>query len=158
MIRQDLQDLFIAQTDTAKALIAAYSRLIGGVPTQAGLVSLINNAVSTNYGAGEGITFNQENIFINIFNGLVRGNTEARTSFETLIGTVSTLSDQIGALYRILVPSDKQTAEGLAYLTRPEALAFFVAAANERGVEGTIGAAIVALSALTDIMVDADLA
>ena len=56
-------ELFAAKSDTAKGLASAYEVLLAGVPNEAGFTFLINSAASTNFGAGPGVTFNQENIF-----------------------------------------------------------------------------------------------
>lgn len=149
---QILQRLFAEQADTAKALTGAYSILLGGTPNQQGYVSLINTAVSTNYGAGPGPVFNQENIFINSFNSLVQGNDAAKSAFLALLGGKTTLSEQVAALYAAFVPAADQTAEGLAFFTRPEGLKFYQDVATERGVAGDTGGAIIALSSLVNIL------
>jgi len=154
----DLAALFASNPDAARGVAAAYQALLGGVPTQEGFTYLINNAIDTNYGSlRTDVAFNAENIFINLANSLVQGNSDAQARFETLTGGATSLAGQVEALYRVFVPADAQTAEGLAYLTRPEALSFYASVAAERGVAGDDGAAIVALASLLKILVDHDL-
>lgn len=150
-----LKSLFDNNADAAKGLTAAYGILFDGVPNQAGYTFLINGAVSTNFGAGAGVTFNTENIFINLVNNLVQGNAAAKTKFDT-IASGSTLLEKVTSLYNQLVPTDTQTTEGLAFITRPDGLAFYESVAVERGVAGTDGAAIVAMASLLKIAVDGD--
>ena len=149
----ELDQLFDQYPDAAKGLAAVYQIFLGGVPTVAGFTYLINNAVETNYGAGGGVEFNTENIFINLANALVGGNGEASSKFNTLIGSSGSLAEQVSALYDALIPEDLQTEEGRAFLARPEALAFYQQLAAERGISGEAGAAVVALSSLLNIMV-----
>tara|TARA_R110002020_G_scaffold37828_3_gene113976 strand:- start:2383 stop:6417 length:4035 start_codon:yes stop_codon:yes gene_type:complete len=153
----ELDQLFDQYPDATKALAAVYQTLLGGVPTVAGFTYLINNAAGSNYGAGGGVVFNAENIFINIANGLVSGNTDASNQFNTLIGNSSTLAEQVAALYDALIPEEFRTEEGRAFLTRPDALAFYQQVAAERGIASDDGAAIVALSSLFEIMVREDI-
>jgi len=148
--------LFDANPDIAKGLAAAYQVLLDGVPNQAGFTSLINNAVATNFGAGPGVVFNAENIFINLANSLVQGNHAAATKFDTL-APGATLQEQVTALYGAIVPAANQTADGLAFLIRPDGLAFYQAVAAERGVAGPDGAAIVAMASLLQIAVTQDI-
>lgn len=151
-----LQRLFAANEDTGEALTAAYVIFEGGAPSQSGYVNLINTAISTNYGAGPGVVFNSENIFINIFNNLVTGNADAAAAFDGFVGAATSLSDQVSALYAQFVPAELQTAEGLAFMIRPEALAFYEGVAAERGMVGEDGPATVALASLIEILRDAD--
>ena len=152
----DLAALVAANEDAAAAIAAAYEILLGGVPNVAGFDFLINNDIDTNYGSNTpNVVFNQENIFINLVNSLVKGNSAAANAFSGLIAGQSTLIDKITALYNELVPNG--TAEGIAFLTRPDALAFFEQVAAERGVAGPDGAAIVALASILNEAVKADL-
>lgn len=144
--------------DAAQGIASAYQLLLGGVPSVDGFTALINNAINTNFGAGPGVAFNQENVFINVANSLVQGNTAAATAFAGLIGGAATLQDQVTALYQNLVPAASQTAEGLAFVTRPEALAFYTAVAAERGVAGANGPAIVAMAAMANVFTESDVA
>ena len=144
--------------DAAQGIASAYQLLLGGVPSVDGFTALINNAISTNFGAGPGVAFNQENVFINVANSLVQGNPTAATAFAGLIGGAATLQDQVTALYQNLVPAASQTAEGLAFVTRPEALAFYTAVAAERGVAGGNGPAIVAMAAMANVFTEGDVA
>jgi hypothetical protein len=154
----DLDALFDANPDAAKGIAAAYDVLLGGVPTIAGFRFLINNLIVTNYGSNNpAVQFNEENIFINITNALVQGNASAAARFEVLDGDSQNLADQVTALYNALVPASARSAEGLAFLTRPEALQFYRDVAAERGVAGEDGPAIVALASLLKILVHTDL-
>tara|TARA_R110002020_G_scaffold367683_3_gene579543 strand:- start:3981 stop:5834 length:1854 start_codon:yes stop_codon:yes gene_type:complete len=151
----DMKQLFAANPDTAKGLASAYEVLQAGVPNEAGFVFLINSAVSTNFGAGAGVVFNQENIFINLVNNLVQGNADAKVRFDALaIGT--TLQEKVASLYNSLIPASKQSADGLAFITRADGLKFYQEVAAERGVAGTDGAAIVSLASLLKIVVTGD--
>lgn len=154
-VANTLQTLFAANEDTAKGLAAAYETLQAGIPTEAGFTFLINSAVSSNFGAGPGVSFNQENIFINLVNNLVQGNAAASASFNA-IATGNTLEEKVTSLYQTIIPASQQTAEGLAFITRPEGLTFYQNVAAERGVAGTDGAAIVSLASLLKIAVTAD--
>lgn len=150
-----LDILFDANPDTAEGIAGAYQLLLGGVPTQTGFTFLINNAVETNFGAGPGPVFNAESILINLANSLVRGNASAAANFAT-ISAGTTLTDMVTSLYSAIIPEADRTAEGLAFVTRPEALQFYQNAADERGVAGDQGAAIVALASLLHIAVRDD--
>lgn len=150
-----LAGLFNANADTAKGLAAAYEILLAGVPNEAGFTFLINTSVSSNFGAGAGVVFNQESIFINLVNNLVQGNGDARARFDSL-ATGGTLEAKVTSLYNALIPMSKQTAEGLAFITRADGLKFYQDVAAERGVAGTNGAAIVSLASLLKIEVTGD--
>tara|TARA_R110002020_G_scaffold367683_3_gene579547 strand:- start:8122 stop:9981 length:1860 start_codon:yes stop_codon:yes gene_type:complete len=154
-VPQTLAQLFAANLDTAKGLASAYEVLQAGVPNEAGFTFLINSAVSTNFGAGAGVVFNQENIFINLVNNLVQGNAGAKARFDAL-ATGSTLQEKVASLYTALIPASKQSAEGLAFITRADGLKFYQDVAAERGVAGTDGAAIVSLASLLKIVVTGD--
>ena len=149
------EQLFAANTSAASGMATAYHVLLGGVPNQAGFMSLLNQAISTNFGAGAGPVFNQENIFINLINNLVQGNTDARAKFNEL-ATGADLAAKVTTLYKTIVPPSKQSDDGLAFITRPEGLAFYQNVAAERGVAGTDGAAIVALASILNIAVTND--
>lgn len=146
-----LATLFSANPNVAKGLAAVYQTLLGGVPNEGGFSTLITTAVSTNFGAGPGPVFNAENIFINLANNLVQGNTAANTAFAGL-ASGTTLAQKVGSLYGNLVPASQQTAEGLAFITRPESISFYQSVAAERGVAGNDGAAIVAMASLLNIV------
>ena len=154
-VSPDMARLFGSNADTAKGLASAYETLLAGVPNEVGFFYLINTAVSTNYGAGPGVVFNQENIFINLINNLVQGNAEAKARFDAL-ATGSTLQEKVASLYSALIPASKQTADGLAFITRADGLKFYQDVAAERGVAGTDGAAIVSLASLLKIAVTGD--
>jgi uncharacterized protein YkwD len=150
-----MAQLFATNPDTAKGLASAYETLLAGVPNEAGFTFLINSAVSTNFGAGAGVTFNQENIFINLVNNLVQGNADAKARFDA-IAMGATLQEKVTSLYNGLIPASKQTADGLAFITRADGLKFYQDVAAERGVAGTDGAAIVSLASLLKIAVTGD--
>lgn len=150
-----IKELFAANEDTAKGLAVAYEKLLGGVPNESGFSALINSANSSNFGAGAGVTFNQENIFINLVNNLVQGNASAKGMFDTL-ATGSTLKEKVTSLYKAIIPDSRESASGLEFITRDEGLKFYQDVAAERGVAGTDGAAIVSLASLLKIAVSAD--
>ncbi len=155
---EDLAALVAANEDAAAAIAAAYEMLLGGVPNIAGFEFLIENAIATNYGSNNpNIVFNQENIFINIANALVQGNPDAAASFAALTAGQASLADKVAAIYNAIVPPSVQTEGGLAYVTRPDALAFYAQVAAERGVAGPDGAAIVALASILNIAYENDL-
>ncbi|MEZ5802494.1 MAG: hypothetical protein R3E51_03450 [Rhizobiaceae bacterium] len=155
---EDLAALVAVNEDAAAAIAAAYEMLLGGVPNIAGFEFLIDNAIATNYGSNNpNIVFNQENIFINIANALVQGNPDAAAGFAALTAGAASLSDKVAALYNAVVPPSVQSEGGLAYVTRPEALAFYAQVAAERGVAGPDGAAIVALASILNIAYENDL-
>lgn len=86
-------------------------------------------------------------------NNLAQGNPGAKTAFAAL-APGATLAAKIEAIYKAIIPAANQTPEGLAFLTRPEGVAFYQAVAAERGVAGSDGAAIVAMAALIKIATD----
>jgi hypothetical protein len=147
--------LFAANPDTAKGIASAYEVLQAGVPNEAGFTFLVNSAVSTNFGAGAGVVFNQENIFINLVNNLVQGNADAKARFDA-IAIGATLQEKVTSLYNGLIPASKYSADGLAFIVRPEGLQFYRDVASERGIAGTDGAAIVSLASLLKIVVAGD--
>ena len=149
----DLDALFGVNPSQAKGISAIYQVLLNGIPSIEGFIFLINENNSSNFGAGPGPVFNDENIFINIMNALVQGNSDARKSFEVQASGV-TLVNKITALYGILIPDENQSVSGLSFLTRPEGLAFYEQVADERGIEGSDGAAIVAMASLIKIVVE----
>jgi hypothetical protein len=151
-----LQALFAANQDTAKGLAAAYETLQAGIPTEAGFIFLINSAVSSNFGAGAGVSFNQENIFINLVNNLVQGGDATAAARFNALATGTTLEGKVTSLYQAIIPASKQSVDGLAFVTRQDGLNFYQDVAAERGVAGTDGAAIVSLASLLKIAVTAD--
>lgn len=152
----DLDTLFDANVSQAKSLAAIYQVLLGGVPNIAGFTALINANNASNFGAGPGQVFNDENIYINVVNSLVQGNSDAKAAFETL-SLGSTLKNQVEAIYRALIPAPEQTTVGLDYVTRPDALAFYVQVAAERGIAEANGPARIALASILKVMVDNDI-
>lgn len=154
---EDLAALVAANEDAAAAIAAAYEMLLGGVPNIAGFEFLIDNAIATNYGSNNpNIVFNQENIFINIANALVQGNTAAAAAFADITAGQASLADKVAAIYNALIPAGAQSEGGLEYVTRPEALAFYAQVAAERGVAGPDGAAIVAMASILNIAYEND--
>ncbi len=145
--------LFMANLSQGKAIAAAYQTFLGGVPSKAGFDFLIKGNLATNFGAGSGKAFNDENIYINVVNALVQGNPAAEAKFEDL-ASGKTLADQITSLYENIIPQTKQTAEGLAFLIRPDGLKFYQDAAKERGIPADKGPAIVAMASILKIAVD----
>ncbi len=137
-----------------KAIAATYQILLGGIPSIAGFDFLVKSNLESNFGAGAGPIFNDENIFINVVNSLVQGNSAAAATFAGL-ATGATLADKIAAIYSKIIPLSKQSADGLAFLTRPEGLKFYQDVAKERGITTESGAAIVALASLLKIAADA---
>ena len=152
----ELSTLFTANASQAKALTAVYQTLLDGVPNIGGYTALIEGNVTSNFGAGEGTTFNDENIFINIANSLIAGNATATAKFATL-SAGSTLKNQVEALYNSLIPVAAQTDAGREFMTRPDALAFYTAAAAERGITSAEGPAIIAFASILKVTVDEDL-
>ncbi len=145
--------LFAANLSQAKAIAAAYEMLLGGVPGQAGYEFLIKGNLSTNFGAGEGPVFNDENIYINVANALVQGNATATAKFNTLAAG-NTLAEKVTSLYKAIIPTAKQSADGLAFITRPDGLKFYEDVARERGITAENGPAVTALASLLKIAVD----
>ncbi len=145
--------LFAANLSQTKAISAAYQVLLGGVPGISGYEFLIKGNLASNFGAGPGPVFNDENIFINVANSLVQGNPTATAAFNTLAAG-ATLSEKIASLYAKIIPASKQTPEGVAFLTRPDGLKFYQDVARERGITSENGAAVTAMASLLKIAVD----
>ncbi len=145
--------LFAANLSQAKAISAAYQILLGGVPGQAGYEFLIKGNLSTNFGAGAGPVFNDENIFINVANALVQGNATATAKFNALAAG-NTLAEKITSLYKAIIPTAKQSADGIAFITRPDGLKFYQDVARERGITAENGPAVTAMASLLKIAVD----
>ncbi len=145
--------LFAVNLSQGKAIAAAYQILLGGTPGIAGFEFLIKGNLSTNFGAGAGPVFNDENIFINVANSLVQGNPIASAQFNSL-ASGATLAEQVASLYAKIIPLAKQTADGLAYLTRPDGLKFYQDVAKERGITAENGPAVVAMASLLKVAVD----
>jgi hypothetical protein len=147
-----LVSLVSANPDIEKGLTAAYQVLLNGVPNQSGIEYLMSQALATNFGAGSGVVFNQENIFINLFNNLVQGNADAASAFSSLAGSGS-LSDQIISLYNAFVPAGSRNPAGLDFFNRPDAVSFYSAAAAERGITSDNGPAIIAAASMLKVFV-----
>ena len=145
--------LFATNLSQGKAIAAAYQTLLGGTPAIAGYEFLIKGNVATNFGAGSGANFNDENIFINVANSLVQGNATAAAKFATLAAG-TTLSEKITSLYSKIIPAAKQSADGVAFLTRPDGLKFYQDVAKERGITAENGPAVIALASLLKVAVD----
>ncbi len=109
--------------------------------------------LATNFGSGADAFFNDENIFVNVANSLVQGNATAAAKFNTLAAGLP-LEQKIASLYATIIPPAKQTAEGLAFLTRPDGLKFYQDVAKERGITAENGPAVVALASLLKVVVD----
>ena len=146
-------ELMYGNTSQAKGIAALYETLLEGVPSIAGFSFLINGNLSSNFGAGYGPVFNDENIYINIGNALVQGNAAATTAFNAL-ATGASVAEQVTSIYQAIIPASKQTAEGLAFITRPDGLKFYQDVALERGITTDNGPAIIALASLLKIAVD----
>ncbi len=149
-----LVQLFTTHADTAKGLAATHELLLGGVPNEAGFQFLIQNNITTNYGAGPGPVFNAENIYINLANALYQGSAEARAAFTSLAPD-GTLGAKLVSVYQALVPAASQTAAGQNYFVSQQD--FYTARAAELGIPGIHGAAVVGFAALLKIVADADL-
>jgi serralysin len=145
--------LFQSNLSQGKAIAAAYQFLLGGVPSRAGLDFLIVENLISNFGAGSGYVFNDENIYINIVNSLVQGNAQATTKFNTLAAG-TTLSEKITSLYQSIIPDAKQSADGIAFFTRPDGLKFYQDVAKERGITAENGPAVIALASILKVAVD----
>lgn len=154
---QTFAELFDTDISQAKAISAIYEILLGGVPNQAGYTFLINENISKNFGSktptDPGPVFNDENIYINIANALVQGNSAATAVFNGLVGNLA-LVDQIISLYQSIVPVADQSVGGLIFFTRPEALTFYTQVAAERGITSADGPAVVAMAAILKVVVD----
>jgi len=154
----ELDALVDANPDAFAGIATAYEVLLGGAPSIDGFVFLINNARATNFGSNNpAVTFNQENIFINLTNALVQGNPAALAKFQEITQGSATLADKLGDIYDAYVPASKQSEAGRAFFARAEAQAFYTNVAAERGVAGADGAAIVGLAALLKILVTEDM-
>lgn len=152
----ELGALFNANPSQAKGIAAIYETLVGGIPSQAGFTFLITQNNATNFGAGPGPNFNDENIYINVANALVQGNPAATAMFNAL-SVGDTLAAKVTSLYQGIIPAASQDADGLAFLIRPEGLAFYTAVALERGITSDNGPAIVAMASLLKIAVDGNI-
>ena len=137
-----------------KGLSFAYN-LVGGAPSIAGYTSLIKANNNSNFGAGAGTTFNDENVYINTLNALYQGNAAAKTAFDGIVSGGATLSDKLELVYNNLIPAGARTDAGLAYFKSQAA--FYEARAIELGVAGANGAALVAYAGLAKIAVDNDI-
>ncbi len=135
-----------------KGLSAAYSVLLGGIPSLDGYDFLIKNNNATNFGAGAGPVFNDENIIINTLNALYQGNPIAKAAFNGIVGGGPAGADILSAVYNYVIPASFRSDAGLAYFKSQEA--FYTARAAELGIPGAAGAAVVAFAALTKIAVD----
>tara|TARA_R110002020_G_scaffold367683_3_gene579573 strand:+ start:33606 stop:36299 length:2694 start_codon:yes stop_codon:yes gene_type:complete len=137
-----------------KGLSVAYN-LLGGAPSIAGYSALIKANNDSNFGAGAGTTFNDENVYINTLNALYQGNAAAKTAFDGIVNSGATLSDKLELVYNNLIPTAARTDAGLAYFKSQAA--FYQAKAIELGVAGPNGAALVAYAGLAKIAVDNDI-
>jgi hypothetical protein len=153
----DLTTLVNATTQNLsqlKGLSIAYN-LLGGAPSIAGYTALINANNASNFGAGPGPVFNDENVYINTLNALYQGNPDAKTAFDAIVSGGASLSDKLTLVYNKLVPADARTDAGLNFFKSQSA--FYEARAAELGVAGSNGAALVAYASLAKIAVDNDI-
>lgn len=137
-----------------KGLSVAYN-LLGGAPSIAGYTALINANNASNFGAGPGIMFNDENVYINTLNALYQGNPAAKTAFDAIVAGQASTSDKLDAVYNSLIPAADRTDAGRAFFKSQSA--FYEARAAELGVAGPNGAALVGYAALAKIAVDSDI-
>lgn len=135
-----------------KGLTLAYS-LIGGAPTIDGYTALINANNTSNFGAGSGPSFNDENIYINIVNALYQGNATVRTKIDLTVAGHQTTAAKLGAIYDFLVPTTNRSEAGKAYFLSQAA--FYETRAAELGITGENGAVVVGFASLGKILVDA---
>ncbi len=161
-ITGDPLSYFVSEEPEAfNSITIMYNELLGGIPSKNGYETLVWRVLDTNYGYSEGYNyglreFNQENAFINIANSLIGGNDEAAETFTSWLGNTTTLKGQVEALYRKLIAPTAQNREGIDWLTRPEALAFYEGVALERGVGGEHAAAIAALGSIATIAIQSE--
>lgn len=135
-----------------KGLSAAYGTLLSGIPSLDGYANLIATNNSTNFGAGPGPVFNDENIIINTLNALYQGNSTAKTAFNAILADVNAGGDLLTAVYNYVIPAASRTQAGLDYFKSQSG--FYTARAAELGIPGETGAAVVAFASLTKIAVD----
>lgn len=158
MALSDLKTLIDASAQNLyqfKGLTAAYQVLLGGVPTLDGYEYLINENNSTNFGAGPGVVFNEENIYINTVNSLYQGNPAAAAAFDAILVGAASIQDKLNAVYNFVVPVAFRSEEGRAYfLSQAD---FYVARAAELDIDGANGFAVVAFAGLTNIAVRSDI-
>ena len=138
-----------------KGLTGAYVYLGFGVPTQAGYTALINSNNDSNFGAGPGVTFNDENVIINTMNALYQGNADAKATFDALLAGAASLQDKLTAVYNSIIPEGERSEAGLAYFQSQAD--FYIARAAELDIEGANGPALVAAAALLKIAIDNDI-
>ena len=137
-----------------KGLSVAYN-LLGGAPSIAGYTALINANNTSNFGAGPGTVFNDENVYINTLNALYQGNPAAKTAFDAIVAGQASTSDKLDAVYDSLIPAADRTDAGRAFFKSQSS--FYEARAAELGVAGSNGAALVGYAALAKIAVDSDI-
>ena len=135
-----------------KGLSVAYGTFIGGIPTLDGYANLIANNNATNFGAGPGPIFNDENIIINTVNALYQGNSTAKSAFKIIMGGGSSLSELLTSVYNFVIPAASRSQAGLDYFKSKAD--FYSARATELGIPGVAGGAVVAFASLTKIAVD----
>lgn len=135
-----------------KGLSAAYGTLMGGIPTLDGFANLMAANNQTNFGAGPGPIFNDENIIINTLNALYQGNTSAKSAFNAIIGGGTSIPDLLTSVYNFVIPAAARTQSGLDYFKSQAG--FYTGRAAELGIPDASGAAVVAFASLTKIAVD----
>lgn len=135
-----------------KGLSAAYGTLLSGIPSLDGYANLMATNNATNFGAGPGPVFNDENIIINTLNALYQGNSTAKAALNAILADVSAGGDLLTAVYNYVIPAASRTPAGLDYFKSQSG--FYEARAAELGIPGVTGAAVVAFASLTKIAVD----
>lgn len=153
----DLHALIQANENAFESITLSYQFLLGGVPTIDGYAYLFNELERTNFGSfDDTVVFNRENQFINVANALVAGNAEAAQSFQAFLDWTKDgpLVDQVSKIYVELATAGQNSIEGLEYVRRPEALAYYEQVAHERGIAGPDAAALVAFGAIASIVLD----
>lgn len=137
-----------------KAVAIIYETLLGGVPYSEFFHFRVQDNVVNNYGGLSVVpSGNAEAIYVNVATSLIRDNSVAATAFGGISNGLS-LKEMIFNIYGNVVPVGRQSAEGLTYLLRDEAIQFYKDAAQARGLGGDFGAAIVAFGALMNILVE----
>ena len=160
-IEEATQVLVEEAKESTGVFAAAYQFLVGGVPTEEGMSALVDSANASDFAS-----FNPENRYINQFNALIQGNPVAMATFSTYLASDVPGDDDliasISAIYTSMTGlSGPAAADGIAYLTRPEGLAFYRDVAQARILNGSNpagysldeAAAIIAAGSLANILV-----
>jgi hypothetical protein len=160
-IEEATQLLVEEAKESTGVFAAAYQFLVGGVPTEEGMSALVDSANASDFAS-----FNPENRYINQFNALIQGNPVAMATFSTYLASDVPGDDDliasISAIYTSMTGlSGPAAADGIAYLTRPDGLAFYRDVAQARILNGSNpagysldeAAAIIAAGSLANILV-----